>query len=347
MTPDQTISSSQINDDDRWRGQVPFYINSLQDGSADVSHWVVSGEKGAYHERVKDWVRKLPFFEGSCVIVAGVGLGGEPNKISEVLEERYPGSGGPSIVSADYMMDIVDNLGKWTSHSRVQQGLTPLDITELDTEVKPESAMLITMSSVMHELKSVGGWEGMLKGFLQATKALAPGGVLLVRDFYPPEYQPCQILLSTDLARSFFDLFIEDYHPQVMPGFMGKEEWSREGDLIKANTLFAFETKSHLRMLLNDRYKRWGEKAFRPSFWHQWTQLTESYVITRRKYPSVPQVLDALKTEAASYGLLTYELEIVDDSEDDDVIQSHLALMPNIPSQRFLATFKKGEGSQK
>lgn len=346
MTPDQR--DPLVNDDDKWRGEVPFYINAIQKELENMQ-WAVSSEKESYHERVKQWVRELPFVDGECVLICGVGLGGEPNKVSEVLNERYPEGGGPAIISADYIMDIVDNLEKWTPHARVKEGLTPLDITELDTEVKPASARLITMSSIMHELKSVLGWEGMVKGFSQAAKALAPGGVLLMRDFYPPEYQPCEITLlggKNDLARRFFNQFIKDYKPEIMPGFMESSEWRREGDLIKTNTSFAFEVRNHFRMLINDRYKRWGEKAFKEKFWRQWTQLSESYVITRRKYPSVRQVLDALVLEAAPYGLLSYELEVIGDSKDDNMLQSYMAVMPEIPSQRFLATFKK-EGSQR
>lgn len=327
---------------------LPHYLDQTLTESGPRRE--ASEEKESYLRTVDHFVETLNFSPGTNIAVLGVGGGGESKRIAEILEKRFK-ENGPGILSVDYSPVILGRLHRACvgnpQHVRVIEGLKLLDVMEMGEEIAPESCQLVTLSSIMHELKSYGGWQSTLRGFSQTARITAKGGKIIMRDFASPEFHTCEVNLKTPLASAFFDLFGSAYNPEHKSRW--STEWQKKDNVIITNSLWAFEIATHLRMFLNDYYAKFGEKMLKEKFFRQWPETKESYVLTRENHPSIPKVLEALVTEAAAYGKLTYNLQFTDDSDDDKMLREHLEIenmKDFFPSKRFIATFTKEETSQ-
>jgi hypothetical protein len=343
-----------ILDLDRRPG-IPSYLDAGGFNGEKVGRWPISVEKRGYLDEVARLVKTLPFGPKENICVLGVGQGGESAIIAEILQERYPQGDGPTLMSVDiniFVMDAVDRRYSTllerqdTPQARLRSGLQLANAANLYRLVRPGSSRLTTISSYLHEAKSRRGWnDGLVHDFKQAARAATKEGLIVVRDFCPPEFRPsCQLTLRTELAERFFVLFASTFNPHVMPGF-AEEPWERQGNVVTANSYYIFELVTHFRMFFNDWYNRaWGGiNMFFPTFWKQWeaAEMSQSYVLTRRKFQTMEAVCNELLEQSRDSGRFTYDFRVIDDSADDNMLQEHFGCPEVFPSQRFRATFIK------
>lgn len=310
-----------------------------------------SVEKENYLRIVAHLVETLPFLPGEDIAVFGVGGGGESRMIAEILNKRFK-EGGPRILSIDYDPVILNRLEKSCKenpkeYQRVMDGVMLLNTMNMDKKIKPGSLRLSTNSSIWHEYRSFGGSAALFRGFNQNVIATANRGLIVGRDFAPPSWQLGRVELLTPLAQKFFERFMESYTSFTKPKW--SDEWTKTGNILITNSLYAFDLLTHFRMFVNDHSERLRSQMLEdPVFFKKWHELDETYVITGEERPSIEKVLEALVIEAAPYGSLTHTLEFTDDSANDRMLQEHFEIRGMIdffPSRRFLALIEKGEGS--
>ncbi len=315
-----TSQKVQTNNENPFLRKIPQYLDptSLYNG--------LTPEKKAYIEFIKSLVKWIDFTKKDRIAIFGVGRGLESQVIAEALDSRQT-NGEPYLTdtklqSIDISSAILENLRKSAFSDRIKSGLVHANLLNLPKNIFPHNSYnLIAMSSILHEIQSEKNWQGAVSVFREAERILAPGGYIVIRDFYIPTSARQILAFKTPLAKKFFQYFCLNF--QHAKGTNWQKEWLLiNKNRIESSSAFAFELLQHFRMFYRNYYKNLGEKVF--NFFAQWQELHESYsLMPNRSVSTVPEIIKSLgetiKTNYACAYFFTF------DNGEDQILMNNFS----------------------
>ena len=173
-----------------------------------------------------------------------------------------------------------------------------------DLPLKKEGFALVFLSSVLHEVQSADGWKAVVSAFKRAEEILAPGGLLVVREFLPPERARAIVKLNTPWAKRFFENFSE-YFRQGQKQERDNEwiwDWVDEGekDQILTDSRFVYEIFLHARTFKRECDRLREDRAF--AFFPSWRELKERYTLTTENFDPHMIAHDLIETSGEPEG---------------------------------------------
>jgi SAM-dependent methyltransferase len=283
-------------------------------------------EKLRYYALLAAIIEKLCFPPKSIVAILGVGDGLEVEMVANALDTKERRRA--RILSVDRNVAALEDLRARTSNTRILAGLTQADILVLSAEQLPlNSCLLVTLSSVLHQVESEKGFRGVVKAFQKAISRLAPGGFLIIREFAPPLPGEQRVVLKTQVARDFFSIFVEHFwQPE---GFEWTRRWSwQDIDTIRASNMFVAELLLHFRHFHTDHLYKGGVEVIK-SLLPRWSELGERYVLGRGgSAADLEKMITQLKKGLPDRNRLASHYWLVADPGDNALLRHHFELQP-------------------
>ncbi len=217
MTPaesfEQISHTSSVKDLVRPHGSLDVkpaqeHLDSAPSGYLEAINEVDPEELVKHVEKVGPLLDYAP--NAGCVVSVGVGSGLE----LRALRHLYPDASKTRIIGLDLSMQAIASAIQYLKYHNVLAELIHGSALNMPFRTNGQVVDGLVFSAILHEVYSYvpDGRRAWKLALQEAFQNLAPGGVLVLRDFAAPEkHGPAEVQFISDEAIAFYDYFRQRY----------------------------------------------------------------------------------------------------------------------------------------
>lgn len=262
-------------------------------------------------------------------LVAGIGRGDEMERIAVGSVDEIVGVDISPVVIAR-AQDML--------RLRTDMHFMQADVSDLSA-VESGSMHFVLASSTLHEVESYHGVSARGRTLDEFRRVLAPGGIMLIREFMPPESgELCNLQFRTPFSAEFFVNFVKNFSP------IGDDrEWTHfdsnnNGSGVVVNRRFAEEIIRHFIF----HTRNWKDYYNDPDYFSEgmdkkrkavfasiqkgeWEQLYEKYVLAKNgtSFSSLQELVRDFGFATPEWRTFAY---VARSPQDDKLVDEHFTL---------------------